>query len=58
MKKYYFIPLKIVISEDEYHNILQGGPEKILKYGITSETQAKYIYELLVDKEGLTVVEG
>lgn len=56
MKNYYFVPLKIVFSEKEYNEIIEKGPEELLKYGVTSITHAKYLYELLKDREGLKIV--
>lgn len=56
MKNYYFVPLKIVFSEKEYNEIIEKGPEELLKYGVTSITHAKYLYELLRDREGLKIV--
>lgn len=56
MKRYYFVPLKIIITEDEYKEILEKGPEAIIKYGVTGINQAKYLYDLLKNKEGMEVV--
>lgn len=56
MKNYYFMPLKITFSEEDYKRILNKGPSELLKYGVTGITQATYLYDLLKNREGLTVV--
>lgn len=56
MKKFYFIPLALVITEKEYEEIINEGYEALQKYGTTSKHQAKYLFELLKEREGLTVI--